>query len=248
MPNGADINWSLAGPQQNSMEPAANAFKAGQVADCLPMGDDANRRATTLAPRLNASNLQRPTQSGSPQHSVAAGRVGILQGQAGWLQNLEGSIQIAPRFGADGRLAMLKAQLDSLPDRERQAFILKARQGNEAFIHFLQGLRQYRPMDRLPMAQHVARMTGLLDRRQISADDVSDLGISRHLQKAMMFDAFLAAEQLRGGGEEARRSRLAREHFVAERLKNSGLTPTRPSTGGCAAESAPQIRYVGPAC
>jgi hypothetical protein len=97
---------------------------------------------------------------------------------------------------AAGNVSTLAARIDATPPPQRAAVIARAQQSNEQLAHILIGLKSYPPDQRLAIAQHLARTTGLVDPNGVGAGDVTDQGIDAHLAEAMSVEQFLKRESL----------------------------------------------------
>jgi hypothetical protein len=103
------------------------------------------------------------------------------------------------RDSAAGHLPRANAPQQLLATRAVQAQAL-----NEQLAHVLIGLKQYPPSQRLGIARHLARMTGLIDPDSISSEDVTDTGIDAHLTEAIKLERFLSQMGLQGSDAIAR--------------------------------------------
>ncbi len=102
----------------------------------------------------------------------------------------QGTPSLATRDAKIGDLTSLKQRIEALPLGERTAAAAQVQAHNEAFAHLLIGLRNYAPEQRLPIAQHIAQQTGIMDPAQITTDDLTDAAIQTHLATAMSVEQY----------------------------------------------------------
>jgi hypothetical protein len=129
-------------------------------------------------------------------NAFAAGRAmaqGQIQGNA--MQAPQRTVGFAARGGGTGDVMTLKSKIDALPEQDRAAVAAQVQARNEALAHILVGLTGCPLEQRLPIAQHVARTSGMIDPTQITADDVSDAGLQAHLATAMAVEQYVRSVQ-----------------------------------------------------
>ena len=126
---------------------------------------------------------------------VNAFRVGQDLGKQAAVQNAgRGSFKDHPDSAK--ALADVQAQIGAMSEPER----LQSQQRNEAIMHVLIGLKSVPQAQRLMVAQHLARSSGLLDPAGIAPVDVTDAGIEGHIHQAValgqLFNLTAGADQL----------------------------------------------------
>lgn len=198
MSDSINIDFANLRPPGDLVGGFANAFKVGQ--------DLARTSALNNANALYAKDPQAGIKAAMAVDPVYGGQLqGQYQGQqdrqssidqatAQGKGDLPGAINAAAGRGATGDVATLKAQLDALPGQQKAQAIADAQQRNEQLAHILLGLKNVPAEQRLGMAQHIAKQSGLLDPSAITADDVTDQGINGHLAMTMTTEQFLKQE------------------------------------------------------
>jgi hypothetical protein len=231
MADGVNIDWPLAQPKTDFAGSYANAFQMGrQIAGQNSTGNAmASYMANLTGPigsQLGVATPELEVQLQSRQGDAANRVLSVRQAQAGASGDLQGAANVAAQRGATGDVTALKAKIDALPEEQRAAAAAQVQQTNEAFAHVLMGLRGYPPEQRLPMAQHIAQTSGLMDPSQITADDVTDAGINAHLATAMTVEQYVKTVQA-----DAELGKKARHGQASEGATSAGLGVTQGQLG-----------------
>jgi len=257
------VDWSLL-KTPDFVGDYQNAFQVGRQLAAQRGADAANAQfATDPQGAINAMRPYDPAQAESLQQQYQArqDRQGaVQQATAEAAGDLPGAMNAAAARGATGDVATLRAQIDALPEQQRQAAAAKAQQTNEAFAHVLIGLKgatnsdgsPLAPPQRLAVAQHMAQTTGLMDPSRITLDDVSDAGINGHLASAMTVEQALKSYQATAElGEKTSHDRATEANAAGELGVNRGRLGVESARLGLErqkfAATQPQPPVIAPA-